>query len=87
MAAMQIQLDLMSSKLQEQGGLVGNVYTDSVTPAVFFADDIHKFCLAENFAARLNSASDKDKVRVKVRAGEVLGGQPASRQYRYVWPL
>jgi hypothetical protein len=49
----------MSSKLQEQGGLVGNVHTDSVIPTGFFADDIHKFCLAENFAARLNSASDK----------------------------
>ena len=66
MAAMQIQLDLVSSKLLEQGGLIGNVYTDSVIPAGFFADDIHKFCLAENFAARLNSASDKDKVRIKV---------------------
>jgi hypothetical protein len=66
MAAMQIQLNLMTSKLQQQGGLIGNVYTDSVTPAVFFADDIAKFCIAENLAAGLNSASDKDKVRVKV---------------------
>jgi hypothetical protein len=32
---MQIQLDLVSSKLQEQGGLIGNVYTDSVIPAGF----------------------------------------------------
>ena len=83
---MQIQLDLVSSKLQEQGGLIGNVYTDSVIPAGFFAYDIHKFCLAENFAARLNSAIDKDKVRVKVQ-DKYWGGQPASRQYRYVWPL
>jgi hypothetical protein len=82
MAAMQIQLDLVSSRLQEQGGLIGNVYTDSAIPAGFFADDIHKFCLA----ARLYSASDKDKVRVKVQE-KYWGGQPAPRQFRYVSSL
>ena len=86
MAAMQIQLDLVSSKLLEQGGLIGNVYTDSVIPAGFFADNIHKFCLEENFAARLNSASDKDKVRIKVQ-DKYWGGQLAPRQCRCVTPL
>jgi hypothetical protein len=66
MSAMQIQLDLMSSKLLQQGGLIGNVYTDSVIPTGFFTDDIAKFCIAENVAAKLHSASDKDRVRVKV---------------------
>jgi hypothetical protein len=66
MVAMQIQLDQVSSKLLEQGGLIGNVYADSVVPAGFFKDNFHKFCIDENFAARLNSASDKDKVRIKV---------------------
>jgi hypothetical protein len=58
---MQIQLDLMSSKLLQQDGLIGNVYTDSVIPAGFFTDDIAKFLIAENVAAKLNSASDKDR--------------------------
>jgi hypothetical protein len=41
---------LLSGKLQQQDGLVGNVYTDSVTPPGFFTDDVGKFCIAENLA-------------------------------------
>jgi hypothetical protein len=56
----------MSGKLLQQDTLIGKVYTGSVIPTGFFTDDLAKFCIAENFAGELNSASDRDRVRVKV---------------------
>ena len=76
MAAMQLQLDQVSRKLQEQGGLVGNVYADSVVPVGYFVDNLGKFCVDENLSAKLNSASDTDKVRIKAHEKYWGGGLP-----------
>jgi hypothetical protein len=55
----------MSLRFMSQGGQqIGGCYDDALIPAEYFRDDLAAFLVRENFAATLNSASDKAKAKI-----------------------
>jgi hypothetical protein len=47
---------------------VAGCYHDALIPAEYFRDELGAFLTRENFAATLNSASDKAKAKIKMHA-------------------
>jgi hypothetical protein len=52
--------------MSQKGQQVGGCYNDALIPAEYFRDDLAAFLVRENFAATLNSASDKVKAKIKM---------------------
>ena len=65
--ALRASVEKMSLRFMSQGGQqTGGCYDDSLIPAEYFRDDLAAFLIRENFAGILNSASDKDKAKIKM---------------------
>ena len=52
--------------MSQEGQQIGGCYHDALVPAVYFRDEFGAFLARENFAAALNSASDKAKAKIKM---------------------
>jgi hypothetical protein len=52
--------------LSQEGQQIGGCYNNALIPAEYFRDDLAAFLVRENFAAILNSASDKEKAKIKM---------------------
>ena len=66
-AALRASVEKMTLQLKTQGGRqIGGCYDDALIPAEYFRDDLAAFLVRENFAGLLNSASDKDRAKIKM---------------------
>jgi hypothetical protein len=66
-AALRAPVEKMTLQFQSRGGRqIGGCYDDALVPAEFFRDDLADFLVRENFAGTLNSASDKDRAKIKM---------------------
>jgi hypothetical protein len=61
--------------MSQEGKQIGGCYHDALVPAEYFADEFGDFLVRENFAATLNSASDKEKAKIKMHA-KFFGAAP-----------
>jgi hypothetical protein len=52
--------------MSQEGQQIGGCYHDALVPAEYFRDEFEAFLIRENFAATLNSASDKAKAKIKM---------------------
>ena len=68
-AALRASVEKMTLQLQTKGGRqIGGCYDDALVPAEYFRDDLAAFLIREKFAGTLNSASDKEKAKIKMHA-------------------
>jgi hypothetical protein len=65
--ALRASVENMSLRFMSPGGQqIGGCYDDALIPAEYFRDDLAAFLIRENFAGTLNSASDRDKAKIKM---------------------
>jgi hypothetical protein len=63
--ALRASVEKMSLRfMSQEGQQIGGCYNNALIPAEYFRDDLAAFLVRENFAATLNSASDKAKAKI-----------------------